>query len=300
MSQAVALCLFVARPHFGRLWHCLGRNAWYTARRTAGALRLLPPLDDRGDFRLGLEVTIASIRRHTARVPPVLLLTPERIAPPPGVDSVIPIATRPFEAAARCNFSMGGLSAYFKISLFGLEGWERIIYLDSDTLALSDLSELWDPRRFAENALYAVRETAEMGPWGESLGKLNTGVMVVNAPLLNRRVHARMLELTWEGQSYDCGDQGIINAFLADQGMRFETGELPEEYNVFVNSRIGARWPQIGSRAKVLHFVGPTKPWSQRYERDCPFGRELKVHWDEAARQATRARTEAGACSTLI
>jgi hypothetical protein len=234
MAQTVALCLFVARPHFGRPWRCPGRNARYIARRTAGALRLLPPLGGRGDFRLGLEATIASIRRHTARVPPVLLLTPDRMASPPGVDAVIPIDTRPFEAAARCNFAMGGLSAYFKISLFGLEGWERVIYLDSDTVALGDLAELWDPGRFAEKALYAVRETAEMGPWGEALGKLNTGVMVVNAPLLDRRVVARMIELTREGQSYDCGGQGIINAFLSNQGAQFEAGELPEEYNVFV------------------------------------------------------------------
>lgn len=296
MPQAVALCLFVARPHFGRPWRCPGRNAWYVVRRTAGLLRLLHPLDDRGDFRRGLEVTIASIRRHAARVPPVLLLTPEPMAPPPGVDAVIPVDTRPFEAAARCNFSMGGLSAYFKISLFGLEGWDRVVYLDSDTVALGDLTELWDPGRFAEKALYAVRETAEMGPWGESLGKLNTGVMVVNAPLLDRRVHARMLELTREGQSYDCGDQGIINAFLANQDAQFEAGELPDEYNVFVNHRIGARWPHIGDRAKVLHFVGATKPWTRRYERDCPFGREFKARWEEAARQATRAGPEAGAC----
>lgn len=125
-----------------------------------------------------------------------------------------------------------------------------------------------------------------MGPWGESLGKLNTGVRVVNAPLLDRRVYARMLELAREGRSYDCGDQGIVNTFLASEGASFEAGDLPEEYNVFVNAHIGARWPRIGGRAKVLHFVGPTKPWSTTYERDCPFGREFKARWDEAARHA--------------
>jgi hypothetical protein len=288
MSQSVALCFFVARPHFGRPWHCPGRNAWYIARRAAGGLGLLPPLDDRGDFRLGLAVTIASIRRHATHVPPVLLLTPEPMMLLPGVDAVIPVDTRPFEDAARCNFSMGGLSAYFKISLFGLEGWDRVVYFDSDIVALGDLTELWEPGRFAEKALYAVREKAEMGPWGESLGKLNTGVMVVNAPLLDRRVHARMLELARQGQSYDCGDQGIINAFLANRGAQFKAGELPEEYNVFVNDHIRARWPHLSGRAKILHFVGPVKPWDPRYERNCPFGREFKARWDEAARQATR------------
>jgi len=249
---------------------------------------MLQQLDSRGDFEVGLRAAIASIRRHSSRVPPVLLLNPAPLAPLPGVDVVIPIDPVTFEPAARCNFAIGGLSAYFKLSLFGLEGWQRIVYLDSDTIALDDLSELWDLDRFADRAIYAVRETAEMGPWRGALGKLNTGVMVVNAPLLDRRVHAEMLELTRVERSYDGGDQGIINSFLAHHGDEFEAGELPEEYNVFVNDRIENRWPLIARRAKVLHFVGRTKPWSRNYERACPYGREFKVHWDEAAGQGLR------------
>ena len=278
----VALCFLAARPHLGRAWRRPGRNAWWLARKTAGALGLLQPLDNRGDFRRGLDVAIASIHRHAASVPPILLLSPESTAPPPGVERVVPIDARRFEAATRCNYSMGGLSAYFKIALFALEGWERLVYLDCDTLALGDVSALWDLDRFADRALYAVRETAEMGPWGESLGKLNTGVMVVNAPLLDRRVEAKMLDLVQRGRSYDCGDQGVINAFLDEE--RVAAGELPEEYNVFVNDRIGARWPRIADRAKLLHFVGPKKPWSADYARAYPFGRDFKTRWDEAAR----------------
>src|SRR5262249_24218746 len=99
-------------------------------------------------------------------------------------------------------------------------------------------------------------------------------------------VHARMLELVRVGRSYDCGDQGVINAFLADEGARFETGELPEEYNVFVNDTIGARWPRLAERARLLHFVGPTKPWTPEYARACPFGLEFKARWDDAARHS--------------
>ncbi len=281
MSRDVALCFLAARPHFGRAWRRLGRHAKYVVRRAAGSLGVLAPLDDRGDFRRGLAVAIASIRRHSCCVPPILLLSSEpTVAPPPGVARVIPIDPRPFEAAERCNFSIGGLSVYFKIALFRLKGWRRIVYFDCDTLGLGDLSMLWDLDQFADRALYAVRETPEMGPWGESLGKLNTGVMVVNAPLLDDRVHDAMLDLARSGHSYDGGDQGVINAFLAAEAARYETGDLPEEYNVFVNDRIGARWPRLAERAKLLHFVGPVKPWSTTYARDCPFGRDFKARWD--------------------
>jgi hypothetical protein len=283
MPQAVALCFLVARPYLGRFQRFPIRHGWHAMRSIAGRLPMLHQLGVRTDFQLGLRVAMASIRRYAARVPPVLLLTSEPITPPPGVDIVIPLDPLPFEGARRCNFSLGGLSTYFKLSLFGIEGWERIVYIDTDTLAVGDLSELWDLERFADKAVYAVRETAGMGPWGEAFDKLNAGVMVINAPMLNRRVHAAMLELMREGRSYDGGDQGIINTFLADHGAEFEAGELPEAYNVFVNDRIEARWPLIGAEAKLLHFVGRTKPWSRYYNRVCPYGREFKVRWDEAA-----------------
>ena len=259
---------------------------------------MLGQLAGRDDFQLGLQTALASIRRYAHRVPPVLLLTPDPMMSPAGIDMVVPIVPAKFENAARCNFSMGGLSTYFKLALFGIERWKRIIYLDTDTLALGDLSELWDLERFADKAIYAVRETAEMGPWRGALGKLNTGVMVVNAPLLDRRVYAEMLRLTRIDRSYDGGDQGIINSFLASHSREFEVGELPEEYNVFVNDRIARRWPTIGERARLLHFVGRIKPWQRYYARACPFGREFKVMWDEAAQWAIQNRMTTGACST--
>jgi lipopolysaccharide biosynthesis glycosyltransferase len=230
-------------------------------------------------------------------MPPVLLLTSEAMAPPPGVDRVVRIDPVPFEAAKRCNYAMGGLSYYFKLALFGIEEWKRIVYIDSDTIALSDLSELWDLRRFADKPIYAMRETAEMAPWGEALGKLNTGVMVINAPMLSRRVYLEMMEQMRAGRSYDGGDQGIINAFLAHHRAEFEPGELPQEYNLFVNESITARWPRIGADAKVLHFVGKTKPWSRHYERAYAFGPKFKPLWEDAARYAVREASGARECS---
>jgi len=103
------------------------------------------------------------------------------------------------------------------MSLYALEGWRRIVYLDCDAIALRDVSELWDLRRFADQAIYAVRETPEMAPWREALGKLNAGVMVINEPLLDRRVYSEMLALMRAGKSYDGGDQGVL------MGPRFQT-----------------------------------------------------------------------------
>jgi lipopolysaccharide biosynthesis glycosyltransferase len=133
-----------------------------------------------------------------------------------------------------------------------------------------------------------------MGPWGESLGKLNTGVMVVNAPLLDRTVFAHA-GVTHAGQSYDCGDEAS-SALAGASARRLRLGRAAQEYNVFVNHCIGARWPQIGARAKLLHFVGPTKPWATAYERDCAFGREFKARWDDVARHVRCNSREPDRC----
>jgi len=227
----------------------------------------------------------------------VLLLSSEAMPSPPGVDKVVTIDPAPFEAAKRCNYAMGGLSYYFKLALFGLEEFKRIVYIDSDTITLRDLSELWDLDRFADKPIYAMRERAEMSPWGDALDKLNTGVMIVNAPMLNRRVYTEMMEQMRAGRAYDGGDQGVINAFLAHHSAEFEPGDLPDEYNVFVNESITARWPRIGARAKVLHFVGKTKPWSPHYHRAYRWGAQFKLLWDDAARFAIQQRSGASECS---
>jgi len=298
MPQAVALCFLVARPYVGRFWRSPGRNAWQFARRTASMLPMLHRPAGGADFRLGMHAALASIHHHARRVPPVLLLSPAAMTPPPGVDQVICFDPQMAEPAARCNFAIGGLAAYFKLALYRLEGWKRIVYIDCDTLALADLSELWDLRRFADDPIYATRETAEMGPWQDALGSFNAGVMVVNAPMLDARVYAEMLALMRAGKTYDGGDQGILNAFLAEHRAQYPAGELPPEYNVFVNPSIEARWPRIRERAKLLHFVGLTKPWERDYARYCPYGREFKPRWDDAARWMIPERIEAAACST--
>jgi len=80
------------------------------------------------------------------------------------------------------------------------------------------------------------------------------------------------------GDSYDGGDQGVVNAFLASAGERFAAEELSPSMNVLVNDN-NLESGYLGcTAARIYHFVGANKPWTQLSgwgERNEPALREI-------------------------
>lgn len=200
------------------------------------------------------------------------------------VNEVIPFDPAPYESVPSKRLYFGR-EVFYKLELFKLDRFERIVYFDCDTLVVGDISALWDPSQFAERSFYAVRETASMGVAPALHGKFNTGVMVINRPLLGEGVHARLLEIAESGVSYDGGDQGVIHAYLEEAGARV-TGELDSAYNVLVRAKKEGDWDAFKDRLKVLHFVNGLKPWSEEHRHDWLFDEEFKRLWDDAYRFA--------------
>jgi hypothetical protein len=234
-------------------------------------------------FAAGLRACVQSIRRLHADVPPILVLRPAgqelTIA---DVDAVIPFDPGPYESIP-CAGLYFGREVFYKLELFKLRGYDRIVYLDCDTLVLDDISALWDPAQYAERDFYAVREQAEMGVDPTLFDKFNTGVMVINRSLLADPVYHRMVEIARSGASYDGGDQGVINAYL-DREAGDVAGELDAGYNVLVGAKKLGRWDVFKDRVKVLHFVNNLKPWAADHRYDWLFDEEFKRWWDEAYR----------------
>ncbi len=170
---------------------------------------------------------------------------------------------------------------FYKLEVFRLSGYDRIVYLDCDTLVLDDISSLWDSRQYAANDFYAVRETAEMGVPARVQGNFNTGVMVINRPLICDAVHRRMLKIARKGISYDGGDQGVINHYL---GGRYgaTAGELDAGYNVMSLVKKRGDWTSFKDRMRILHFNNRLKPWAPDHRHDWLFDGELKRLWDDA------------------
>src|SRR5215831_3806047 len=84
------------------------------------------------DNRPGLVAAVAAIRKRSQNVPPILLLAPDDVPPPPGIDRVVRIDPRPFESVRGVLYEFG-VTVFFKLALFSLDSFDRLVYLDSDT-----------------------------------------------------------------------------------------------------------------------------------------------------------------------
>jgi hypothetical protein len=268
-----AICFVLAKPRqrrFTRRRRSIARSdrpsSWSPARRLG--------------YAAGLRACAQSLRRRHRSVPRVILLRPDVELTLADVDEVLPIDPRPY-ASIPVTGAYWGREVFYKLAVFNVRGYERILYLDCDTIVLGDISPLWDLQQYSEKSLYGVRECDEMGVHPSVFGKFNTGVMLINRPLLSDTVHRRMLDIARTGKSYDGGDQGVINQYL-DEELNTSVGDLEPAYNVLVNAKIHGQWDKFKDDIKILHYTNRFKPWALDHSSDVLFDLELKGLWDEA------------------
>jgi lipopolysaccharide biosynthesis glycosyltransferase len=211
-------------------------------------------------------------------VPPVLVLSPDDPTPIAGVDQVLYLDPEPFQSIRRVIFEFG-LVVYLKLALFTLKDFDRIVYFDLDTLIVDDVSELWDPSRYADKDLYAVREEARYGGRAPMIGHLNSGVMIINRPMLDRSAFQTALSLARAGVSLDSGDQGVINVILSDASHGFAAGDLDPMLNVMINDITLGSGILRTIPVRILHFTGNFKPWDRGAEIGVPYGTAMRRLW---------------------
>ena len=231
------------------------------------------------DYFVGFHHLIQSLRRHSELLPPVVVLSPDLRRVPPGADQLRFVRTADY-AEIQAVQKAFGKSVYFKLDLFRLP-YDRVVYIDTDVLAFQDVSELWSPEHFNEHAIYGVRESDSLGLTNPDWqGRLNTGVLVINRPLLSEATFRSMLTLATQGSSYDLGDQGVVNAFLSAQKHPGLVGELPTRFNIPSCVRTNGDWPRFADDIAMMHFLGPRKPWMK--SPDHPWHHaETQAMWDE-------------------
>jgi glycogenin glucosyltransferase len=153
-----------------------------------------------------------------------------------------------------------------KLHVFGLTEFEKLVYVDSDMIVLANIDELFDKPHMS-----AVAAGRLLNPdWN----RLNSGLMTI----VPERGLPEKIAMTLERARSDqaragnvaIGDQDLINAYYpawgASPGLHLDQG-----YNIFqchLDSYIdehGYRLPgsshRGGPEAKIVHFIGPHKPW---------------------------------------
>jgi lipopolysaccharide biosynthesis glycosyltransferase len=176
-----------------------------------------------------------------------------------------------------------GRTPYYKMLVPDLLGPEypRIIYLDCDVIVEADITDLW-VADLGENSVLAVQDLINpfvSSPFGlrnwRELGRkaddelFNTGVLVLNAAKWHKEnVALRLVQYLRDHYQYvQLCDQDAMNAVFRDGW-----GRLDSRWNVLPYMNIARNYSSLSkkshenllTRAYLLHYCGPNKPWNAR------------------------------------
>ncbi|XP_074477863.1 glycogenin-1b isoform X1 [Sebastes fasciatus] len=142
---------------------------------------------------------------------------------------------------------------FTKLHCWTLTHYSKCVFMDADTLVLSNIDELFD------------REELSAAPdpgWPDCF---NSGVFVFRPSM---ETYGKLLQFCTEHGSFDGGDQGVLNGFYSDWATADISKHLPFIYNlssIAIYTYLPA-FKQYGGNAKVVHFLGQTKPWSYTFD----------------------------------
>ncbi|KAL7380074.1 hypothetical protein ABVT39_011235 [Epinephelus coioides] len=142
---------------------------------------------------------------------------------------------------------------FTKLHCWTLTQYSKCVFLDADTLVLSNVDELFE------------REELSAAPdpgWPDCF---NSGVFVFRP---SNETHEKLLTFCSENGSFDGGDQGVLNSYFNTWATADISKHLPFIYNlssIAIYSYLPA-FKQYGRNAKVVHFLGKVKPWNYSYD----------------------------------
>jgi len=141
----------------------------------------------------------------------------------------------------------------------------RILWLDVDTIVCADVTGLWETEMTHPIAARPIKRKVvgrEFHGWscakhldqGHHFTAFNTGVMVLDLNRWRQGNYTRELEKT--AAACVTNDQPTFNLVFMDKVQYFE-----KSWNTFaLGSTVKARTARVGN---ILHWSGPTKPWSE-------------------------------------
>ncbi|XP_070842566.1 glycogenin-1b isoform X2 [Chaetodon trifascialis] len=160
---------------------------------------------------------------------------------------------------------------FTKLHCWTLTHYSKCVFMDADTLVLSNIDELFD------------REELSAAPdpgWPDCF---NSGVFVFCPSM---ETYGKLLQYCTDHGSFDGGDQGVLNGFFSDWATADISKHLPFIYNlssIAIYTYLPA-FKHYGGNAKVVHFLGKTKPWSYTFD---PKAKQIAGSVHEATTQPT-------------
>jgi glycogenin glucosyltransferase len=158
---------------------------------------------------------------------------------------------------------------YSKILLWN-QPYEKLVYLDADTLPLKNLDHLFD----IQFNQYEIVASCDAG-WPDIF---NTGVFILKP---NKLIFEKLIKFTENFPSFDGADQGLLNEFFNIQNNNWI--KLPFLFNVTPNFNQSYQYLPAFNRffhdIQILHFIGQNKPWFANSILDCDTSNFHHLWW---------------------
>ncbi|XP_071025959.1 glycogenin-1-like isoform X2 [Oncorhynchus clarkii lewisi] len=212
------------------------------------------------NYARGAMVLGKSLRNHQTTRKLVVMIGPHVSDPCKGVllkifDEVLLVDVLDSGDAAHLDLmKRPDLGVTFtKLHCWTLTHYSKCVFMDADTLVVQNIDELFD------------REELSAAPdpgWPDCF---NSGVFVFRP---SNETYSKLLQYCAEHGSFDGGDQGVLNGFFSNWATADISKHLPFIYNlssIAIYTYLPA-FKQYGANAKVVHFLGQTKPWSYTYD----------------------------------
>ena len=247
-------------------------------------------LDTLGDSELQnitrmVAVLGRSLQVHAPDVPRYLMMPASmRVHHVAGWTSCTATSIQPPHPSKRARFR----DQFIKLHMLSYTQFERLLYLDGDTVVLSDIDDLFETPMGPSINLAATQDNF-FGSW---VTTFNCGVMLLRPE--RKRFDDMMGRLMRDEVSYDTmmSEQGFLNAYLRQNWTR-----LPMRHgaNIVIFRELRSQWDAAGPKA-VLHFT-VEKP---RHNQRCsPAFEPLCRQWREYDEQVGALSCETGGpCDT--
>jgi glycogenin glucosyltransferase len=141
-------------------------------------------------------------------------------------------------------------NTFDKFNVFDLVDYDKIVYLDSDMYVQNNIDELFDYPHMS--AVIAGHEY--IPDWDE----INSGLMVIEPKI---GIKEELIKIVQEHDfGKEIGDQNVIEYFYDWKNLHLE---ISETYNMFAcySDQYVNNFNYKKEDIKIIHFVGPVKPW---------------------------------------
>lgn len=158
-------------------------------------------------------------------------------------------------------------ATYYTFELFRLTDYDRLVFVDMDTVVLGDISLLWG----CQAGIGGV--TGYNARLDEMRADINSGVFVVNKQYINDATYRGLIDISRHG--FSMPDQKAINGYFRGK-MQF----LPKIYNVEKRMLHTKKHTEVLNDIRILHFVA-SKPWQldKPNREEETFGAFEKIWW---------------------